>query len=231
MHIMKFNIIPAVAIAVLCCCLFPSCYKYEKDIAYASLHGSLTDAFTNTKLDYGTVILKPAQLVNGSIYIDTSGDFNNTRIMPGKYTIYGAIANNAAFTSDSAAVDLTSGVPQIDLKVKPFISIQSHITEVTDTTITIAYTIQGNQGMLPSRHGIFYSLTTKPTAKSYTGNPLSYTPAPGQENGSFTYKMTRLTPHATYHIVVAALAPSNILNPGNNYNQGREMIVTTGVVK
>ncbi|MBN9385948.1 MAG: hypothetical protein J0H74_34650 [Chitinophagaceae bacterium] len=228
---MKFNLFSAGAIALLCCCLLSSCYKYQKDIPYASLRGSLIDAFTNTKLDYGTVILKPAQLVNGSIYIDTSGNFNNTRIIPGKYTIYGAIANNAAFTSDSAVVDLTGGTPQVDLKVKPFVSIQSHVTEVTDTTIAIAYTIQGNGGLLPSRHGIFYSLTTKPTAKSYTGNPLSYVPAPGQENGSFTYKMTGLTAHTTYHIVVAALAPDNILNPGKNYNQGREMIVTTGVVK
>jgi len=231
MHCMKLNINYTAAITLLCWCCLPSCYKYQKDIAYASLHGSLIDAFTNTKLDYGTVILKPSQLVNGSIYIDTSGDFNNTRIIPGKYMIYGAIANNAAFTSDSTSIDLSSGAPQVDLKVKPFVSILSHVTEVTDSTIAIEYTIQGNEGLLPSRHGIYYSLTTKPTAKSYTANPLAYTPAPGQENGTFSYTIKKLIPHTTYHVIVAALAPSSTFNPGNNYNQGREMIVTTGVAK
>jgi hypothetical protein len=192
------------------------------------LQGSLIDAYTNTKLDYGTVILKPSQLVNGSIYIDTSGDFKNTRIMRGNYTIYGAIANNAGFTSDSTDVDLNgSGTSGVALKVKPFVSIQSRVTEVTSKSITIAYAIQGNEGLLPSRHGIYYSLTTKPTAKSYTGNPLSYTPDPGQENGNFTYTLTNLTPRTTYHIVVAALANSSTWNPAKNYNQGREMIVTT----
>jgi len=215
-------------IFVLSGCLLASCYKYDKDIAYASLQGSLVDAYTNTTLDYGTVILKPAQLVNGSIFIDTSGIFNNTRIIKGQYRIYGSITNNTAFNSDSTDLDLSAGnASGVTLKVKPFVSIQSRVTAVSAKTITIAYTVQGNEGLLPSRHGIYYSLTTKPTAKSYTGNPFSYTPAPGEENGSFTYTITNLSPRTTYHIVVAALANSSTWNPGKNYNQGREMIVTT----
>lgn len=213
--------------------LFSSCYKYEQDIAYSSVSGSLIDSFTNTKLDYGTIIVLPAQLVNGSMVLDTSGSFNNTRMMPGKYTLYGSITNNAAFTSDSTTVNLVAGAltAGVNLKVTPFVSILSAATAVTDTTIMVSYTIQGNHGLLPSKHGIFYSLTVKPTAKSYTKNPLLYTPQPGNENGTFSYTITGLAANTTYHIIVAALAESSTLNPGNNYNQGREMIVTTSAAK
>jgi hypothetical protein len=188
--------------------LFSSCYKYEKDISYGAINGSLIDVFTNTTLDYGTITVLPAQLVNGSMVLDTSGHFNDTRMMPGKYTVYGAITNNASFTSDSAAITLTAGetTAGVNLKVEPFVSVLSSVTAVTDTTITIIYTIQGNNGLLPSKHGIFYSLTAKPTAQSYTKNPLLITPLPGSENGTFSYTITGLTANTTYNIVVAALA-------------------------
>jgi hypothetical protein len=209
--------------------LFSSCYKYEKDISYGAINGSMIDAFTNTTLDYGTITVLPTQLVNGSMVLDTSGHFTDTRMIPGKYTVYGSITNNASFTSDSAAVDLTAGTtaPAVNLKVQPFVSILSNVTGVTDTTITISYTIQGNNGLLPSKQGIFYSLTAKPTAKSYTKNPLLITPMPGSENGTFSYTITGLTANTTYNIIIAALAGVGTVNPGGNYNQGREMIVTT----
>ncbi|HEX3934953.1 MAG TPA: hypothetical protein VHW43_09770 [Puia sp.] len=209
--------------------LFSSCYKYEKDISYAAVNGSMIDVFTNTTLDYGTITVLPAQLVNGSMVLDTSGHFTDMRMMPGMYTFHGAITNNASFTSDSATVTLTAGTtaPAVNLKVAPFVSILSNVTAVTDTTITISYTIQGNNGLLPSKQGIFYSLTAKPTVQSYTKNPLLITPAPGSENGKFSYTITGLTANTTYNIIVAALAGSGTVNPGNNYNQGREMIVTT----
>ena len=203
-----------------------SCVKYEKDADYATLQGSLIDKFTNTTLDVGQISLEPSKVVNGFMNLDPDGNFTNTRILPGEYTILASL--DAAFTSDSAKVEMQAGKEtKVSLTIEPWISVQSAVVSVVDTTITITYTIQGNKGFLPARHLVAWSTSPKPKVTSYPGgNRNFYTPATGQENGTFTYKIEGLEWNTTYFIVAGARLNEQD-NPEIYYNYGRQIIVTT----
>lgn len=204
-----------------------SCYKYEKEISYATLKGSFTDQFTNTGLDAGNILLSPANAANGSMYLDTSGHFTNSKIIPGTYKVFASI--KAAFTSDSADVTLVpGGTAEVTLKIEPWISILQSVAPVTDTAITVTYTIQGNKGLLPARHVIAWSTAPKPTASAYPGGSRNfYTPSSGNENGAFNYKITGLRWNTTYFIITGARIGDVVLNPANDYNYSRQIIVKT----
>jgi hypothetical protein len=203
------------------------CYKYTAEPEYATLKGSFVDKFTNTTLDVGNITLSPAFSVNGSMNLDTAGNFQNTKILPGAYSIYGSI--RAAFTSDSAQITMEAGqTTTVDLQIEPWISVQQKMVTVMDTTITIQYTIQGNRDMLPARHVISWSVAPKPTVSTYPGgNRNFYTPAAGANNGTFSYTITGLNWNTTYFITTGARIDNAVLNPSNDYNYARQVIVKT----
>ena len=211
-------------------CILVSCEKYEKDINYATLKGSLVDAFTNSNLDVGNITLSPAQVTNGSMVLDTAGNFVNTRILPGEYKVYGSI--KAAFKSDSVSVSLRpGGEASAVLKIEPWISLSNSVDPVKDTTVTVHYRIQGNRGVVPSKHLVVWSSSPNPTSTVYT-NPTNarhfITPVTGSENGSFTYIITGLRPNTVYFIRAGATTEDASINPSNEYNYGRQMVIKTG---
>lgn len=211
--------------------LIISCEKYEKEINYASLTGSFVDALTGTKLDVGSITLSPAQVTNGSMVLDTAGNFKNTRILPGNYKIYGSI--KAAFKSDSASISLQEGQQgNVVLKIEPWLSVGSYVDQVSDTTANVRFKIQGNKGMLPARHVVVWSSSPNPNVTVYT-NPTNtryfVTPAVGAENGTFNYKITGLAWNTVYFVRVGARINDPALNPGNDYNYARQMIIKTPV--
>jgi polysaccharide lyase family 4-like protein len=207
-------------------CSFFSCYKYQTDIKYGTLTGSLYDKFTNTKIDDNEAIvhLSPANVANGSIMnIDSTGNFTNTRIIPGVYTVSGYVQGGCAFTSDSTSVTIPAGgaASPVSLSVEPWISILTSVTGVTDSSVTIQYILQGNNGLLPAGHGIAYS--TIPPAVTY-GNwvPTDAT----NTNGTYSYTITGLVPATTYFITAGAYAVTP-MNPNQKYNYGRQVVITT----
>lgn len=221
---MKYKYFLVATIATL---FLGSCYKYDKEMSYATIKGSFVDKFTNTNLDVGDITLSPARVVNGSLNIDTAGRFTNTRILPGTYKVYGSI--KAAFTSDSAEVVLPAGsTGEVILKIEPWISIRQSIATVTDTTATVTYTINGNRGMIPARHAIMWSTAPKPNISSQPGGARNfYIPAAGAQNGTFTYKITGLKWNTTYFVVSGARIADAALNPNNDYNYSRQVIIQT----
>ncbi len=212
---------------LLAALLHAGCYKYTAEPDYAVLQGSFIDKFTNTKLDVGNITMSPAFTVNGSMNLDTAGNFQNTKILPGEYTIYGSI--RAAFTSDSASIKMEAGkTTSLDLIIEPWISVQQKLESIQDTTITIDYRIQGNNGMVPERHVISWSVSPNPTVSTYPGgNRNFYTPIAGENNGNFRYKITGLNWNTTYFIRSGARIDNAQINPSNEYNYARQIIVTT----
>lgn len=209
--------------------LTSACYKYTAEPNYATLKGSFVDGFTNSNLDVGSITLSPAKSVNGSMNLDTSGRFTNTKILPGTYKVYGSI--KAAFKTDSLSIDLAADkATEVKLTIEPWISVSSYLLPVTDTTATIRFKIQGNRGMVPARHLVSWSSTPAPTVTVYT-NPTNsryfVTPASGGENGVFTYKIVGLKWNTVYFVRAGARTNDPVLNPANDYNYGRQIIFKT----
>lgn len=223
-------------IAILSCGI-SSCYKYSKDLDYGALQGTLLDKVTNKPIDnvIGVVLLTPGQSVNGAMRVDTAGNFTNTRILPGAYTATASLTNGCYFPAASDSTQITAvpgGSVAVNLKITPWISISNSVIGVTDSSVTIQYTMQGNNGLQPARHAIFYNSTGNVSASSYDQRPFFTTPA-GDGNGTFTQTVTGLTKNTTYYMVVGAristdpLNPGDPANPSNNYNQGTQLKVTT----
>jgi|GEM_PF-5382684 len=229
-----FRLIVAVGFTSL---LTPGCYKYQMNFNYASIKGSVVDSATGSASPYAswlTVSMLPSNVTNGSLVLDSTGSFINTRILPGAYTLY-ANANDPYlyafdFSTDTMNnVNFTAGgTTDVNLKVslRPWVTVTSAITGATSTTITVSYTVKSNKAFLANECAIDWDtvpgnvdIKTEPLDggdynshlnwNNFTEpNPPNTSPATSID-GTYSYTITGLSPNTAYYIGVMARVPDN----------------------
>lgn len=217
--------------------LLTSCYKYHMDTTYAAIDGQVLDKTTGAASPFAAhlgVVMTPSNVTNGTLILDSTGRFVNTRILPGTYTI-AASANDPFlyafnFTTDTLKnITLTAGQtvkPGLKISLMPWVTVTSSIGSVTSTSITVNYTIKSNTSHMANELGICWDtlpgtvdIKTAPLDGSDYNSNMNWNnfiePTPPNTNpqtnvdGSYSYTITGLTPNTTYYFGVMARIPND----------------------
>lgn len=235
-------------LACLVCLFLHSCYKYEKDISYAAINGTMIDKATNAPSAYAPYLqaaMTPVYITNGALIVDSNGHFTNTRIMPDTYKFY-ASGNNPYIYAFTLSTDTLSEVvlsagkaSDINIKVslKPWIDVLASITSVTDTSITVSYTVKSNTSVIANEAAICWdtdpgkvNIKTPPLSGGNYNANLNWgnfkEPTPPNTNpqtnvdGTHSYTITGLTSKTQYYICAMARVPNGKTDPKGIVSNG-----------
>lgn len=228
--------------------LFSSSYKYEKDISYAAINGTVVDPVTKTTSIYAAYIqvaMTPAYVTNGALIVDSTGHFTNTRIIPGTYTFSGS-GNDPYIYAFTMTTDSLTGVvlkagqtTSVNLEVGliPWVNVGVSVTAVTNSSITLSYSVKSNTSDLANEAAICWdtdsgkvNIKTEPLASGNYNANLNWTnftePSPPNStpqaplDGTYSYTITGLTPSTKYYICAMARVPNGMVDPKGNTANG-----------
>lgn len=202
-----------------------ACSKDNYTAPKASLSGNIIRA------EDGTLV--PQQTINGGLLqlfqtdlnenptsinnaFHSDGSYENTMLFDGNYKL---VVNGPFFYDDTLRVDVR-GATQLDIKVRPYLTLSAEITTVTASSATVTVGVAlgaNNNAQKIARVGAVIGTTNSLDVNFSSQRFLTNTESQSNVDivtKQHSYMFTNLTPNTTYYIRGLA----RTINTGNYYN-------------
>ncbi len=196
-----------------------------------SISGTITDAANSpvySDILANTIIvnaLGEGDISPTIIRIDGEGKFSYTKLFPKEYKVF---IKGPVFVStpDTARLDFSGGNALVqNFLVVPFLSLKVDLVSAPiDSTVSVNYTIVGNQGKTATTREIYFGTSPHPTNKIGTSAYYS-TITKTVTTDSGTIKVTGLKWGAKYYIRMGANGKTGTTNDLMNYSN--QLTITT----
>ena len=159
------------------------------------------------------------------IRVDGEGSYNYTKLFPKKHKVW--IAGPVfAQADDTVSFDFSGGAEFThDFVVQPFITVDLQLKSVpADSTVTVTYSLTGNNGKVITARQIYCSTAPYPTSRTSSGPYYSTITRSVTTNGG-EQKITGLKWGTKYYIRMGANGKTGTANDLMNYSE--QIVINT----